>query len=75
MLESKNDLKGVGKQQIYPMKGRILIIEDEEGIREMLGYTLMKEGYQFDEADSVEQAQPLINSESPDLILFPSGLL
>lgn len=52
------------------MKGKILIVEDEEGIREMLGYTLMKEGYQFEEADSVEQAQPIIQQQLPDLILL-----
>ena len=51
-------------------KGKILIIEDETGIREMLGYTLMKEGYVFEEAGDVEAALPLINQEIPDLILL-----
>lgn len=56
---------------ISPMKSRILIIEDEDGIREMLGYTLMKEGYQFNEAVSVEEAQRFLdNQEMPDLILL-----
>ena len=36
------------------MKGKILIIEDESAIREMLGYTLMKEGYEFREAADAE---------------------
>ena len=56
---------------IKPVKSKILIIEDEEGIREMLGYTLMKEGYQFEEAVNAEEAQNLINNEGPpDLILL-----
>ena len=52
------------------MKGKILIIEDEAGIREMLGYTLMKEGYVFEEAADVEEAHPIIAREQPDLILL-----
>jgi two-component system phosphate regulon response regulator PhoB len=52
------------------MKGRILIIEDEAAIREMLGYTLMKEGFEFHEAADADQAQPLLSSHRPDLILL-----
>jgi two-component system phosphate regulon response regulator PhoB len=52
------------------MKGRILIIEDEAAIREMLGYTLMKEGFEFQEAADVDQARPLIEKNRPDLILL-----
>lgn len=52
------------------VKGRILIIEDEAAIREMLGYTLMKEGFEFSEAADVEQARPLIAQDKPDLILL-----
>ena len=52
------------------MKDKILLIEDEAAIREMLGYTLMKEGYKFEEAADVEQARPLILRNKPDLILL-----
>lgn len=52
------------------MKGKILVVEDEAPIREMLGYTLMKEGYIFCEAADVEQARPLLASEKPDLVLL-----
>ena len=41
------------------MKGKILLVEDEAPIREMLGYTLMKEGYTFREAADVEQGPPV----------------
>jgi len=37
------------------MKEKILIVEDEAAIREMLGYTLMKNGYNFEEAADVDQ--------------------
>ena len=52
------------------MKGKILLVEDEAPIREMLGYALMKEGYTFREAADVEEARPLINDDRPDLLLL-----
>ena len=52
------------------MKGKILLVEDEAPIREMLGYTLMKEGYTFMEAADVEEARPLIADNRPDLLLL-----
>jgi two-component system phosphate regulon response regulator PhoB len=52
------------------MKGKILIIEDEAAIREMLGYALMKEGYACQEAPDAEQAQSLISDQKPDLLLL-----
>ena len=60
MLSSKTNL----------MKGKILLVEDEAPIREMLGYTLMKEGYTLHEAADVEQARPLLANEKPDLVLL-----
>jgi two-component system phosphate regulon response regulator PhoB len=52
------------------MKGKILIVEDESAIREMLGYTLMKEGYVCQEAADVEQARASVLKDRPDLILL-----
>lgn len=52
------------------MKGKILLVEDEAPIREMLGYALMKEGYTFMEAADVEEARPLIADDRPDLLLL-----
>lgn len=51
-------------------KGRILIIEDEAAIREMVGYSLMKDGYACREAADAEQARAILNEEKPDLILL-----
>lgn len=55
---------------IEQMKGRILIIEDEMAIREMLGYSLMREGYSCEEAGDVEEARARIQTNRPDLILL-----
>ncbi len=82
--ESRNDLSALSYRcnisvVKYPamleaitdtMKARILIVEDESAIREMLGYTLVKEGFSFDEAADVDQARSLIDKSKPDLILL-----
>ena len=52
------------------MKGKILLVEDETPIREMLGYALMKEGYTLREAADVEEARPLLADDRPDLLLL-----
>ena len=52
------------------MKGKILIVEDEPAIREMLGYTLMKEGYTCEEVADAETARTTLQKERPDLILL-----
>jgi two-component system phosphate regulon response regulator PhoB len=52
------------------MKDRILIIEDEAAIREMLGYTLTREGFEFEEAADVDAARALIAKHKPDLVLL-----
>ena len=51
-------------------KDKILIVDDEDAIREMLGYTLMKEGYTCIEAGDVDAAREHIKSEKPGLILL-----
>lgn len=52
------------------MKEKILIVEDEESIRDMLGYALLKEGFECKEAGDVEQARTTIESEQPNLVLL-----
>ena len=56
--------------ELRTTKDKILIVEDEEAIRDMLGYALMKEGYRCDEAADVEQAKTTIQSDRPSLILL-----
>ncbi len=51
-------------------KDKILIVEDEEAIRDMLGYALMKEGYECAEANNVEEAKTNLQHSRPNLILL-----
>ena len=51
-------------------KATILLVEDEAPIREMLGYALMKEGYEIKEAADAEQARASLAAGRPDLVLL-----
>jgi two-component system phosphate regulon response regulator PhoB len=52
------------------MSGKILIVEDEAAIREMLRFALSRAGYETLEAADAEQAQQQILRAVPDLILL-----
>ena len=52
------------------MAANILIVEDEPAIRQMLGYTLAGDGYNFLEAGDVEEAHNAMSTMIPDLILL-----
>ncbi|NDC36488.1 MAG: DNA-binding response regulator [Proteobacteria bacterium] len=51
-------------------KERILIVDDEEDILELVRYNLHKEGYQVAGVKSAEEAQQAIKNETPDLIVL-----
>ena len=48
----------------------ILIVEDEQDIRELLAYNLEKEGYATVQAADGKEGLELARSRKPDLILF-----
>ncbi len=49
----------------------VLIVEDDADIRELLGYTLKREGYTVEACDSAENAQNVLRRRTlPDLILL-----
>ncbi len=49
---------------------RVLIIEDESAIREMMKFAFHKSEFSLQEAEDAEQAQILIKDKRPDLILL-----
>lgn len=49
---------------------RILIVEDEQAIREMVGFALKKTDFHFEEVADAEQALVAVASNPPDLILL-----
>lgn len=52
------------------MAVKILVVEDEAAIREMLGMALSRAGFEWAEASDVNQAQRAIADRLPDLILL-----
>jgi two-component system phosphate regulon response regulator PhoB len=52
------------------MKKFVLIVEDEEDIRELVSYHLLKEGYQVASVGSGEEALSVAEKQTPDLILL-----
>lgn len=52
------------------MAAKILIVEDEAAIQELITYNLQRAGYETTCADHAEQAITIINDALPDLILL-----
>lgn len=52
------------------MNRSILIVEDEEDIRELLGHTLIHEGYQVAAVATGEEALAVAEAKRPDLIVL-----
>lgn len=52
------------------MPGKILIVEDEQAIRDMVGLALRHAGYVCLEAEDTVQAQAAIINHTPDLVLL-----
>jgi two-component system phosphate regulon response regulator PhoB len=51
-------------------KPQILIIEDEEDIRELVRYNLEREGFSVSEAESGEDGLKSVSQKKPDLVLL-----
>ncbi len=52
------------------MSTKILIVEDEAAIQELITYNLQQAGYQTTSAEDAEKAMALVNQALPDLILL-----
>ena len=50
--------------------GKILIVEDEVNIRQLLRYNLEKEGFVVQEAEDGAVGLKLIRAERPDLVVL-----
>ena len=58
------------KTELATSKDKILIVDDEGAIRDMLGYALMKAGFLCEEAADAQAARSTLKTERPDLILL-----
>lgn len=56
-------------------KEKILVVEDDEDILELMSYNLIKKGYQISATGFGEEAISIVNKENPQLILLDIMLL
>jgi two-component system phosphate regulon response regulator PhoB len=52
------------------MTAKVLIVEDEEPLAELLRYNLESEGYRVAHAESGEEAELLVREDRPDLVVL-----
>jgi two-component system phosphate regulon response regulator PhoB len=52
------------------MSAKVLIVEDEQPLAEMLAYNLEAEGFVVLQAESAEEAEMLVAEEQPDLVIL-----
>src|SRR5437899_3126799 len=62
-----NQATEVGRERI---RHKILVVEDEADIRELLRYSLTQEGYAVEEAADGAEALDRITRRAPDLVLL-----
>jgi two-component system, OmpR family, alkaline phosphatase synthesis response regulator PhoP len=70
MLELDMKTHKLALPAVNMTREKILLIEDEEEIRELVGYNLIKQGYQAVLAGSAEEGLKKIRAEAPDLIVL-----
>ena len=63
-------MRRMHKTELATTQDKILIVEDEGAIRDMLGYALMKAGFLCEEAADTQAARSTLKAERPDLILL-----
>lgn len=56
------------------MKEKVLIVDDEPNILELLDYNLKKEGYDVQRAETGEAAVAMISKQRPDIVLLDQML-
>lgn len=63
------------RASFIPMSARVLLVEDELGVRELLAFHLSQAGFRVTEAGSVSEAQQLVNSADVLVLdwMLPSG--
>ena len=60
----------IGQGESETMKKKVLVVDDEKSIVDILVYNLQKEGYETLEANDGDMAIKIANEERPDLILL-----
>ena len=52
------------------MRPRILIVEDEASLQELLAYNLERAGFAVEQAYDADEARTMLAEQAPDLVLL-----
>ena len=63
-------MKAQRRENVRQIKAHLLVVEDEEDLRELLVYNLAREGFRVTAVDSGEQALVKAGREHPDLVVL-----
>jgi two-component system response regulator RegX3 len=63
-------IKGLG----WPMQGRILIIEDEKDLADLVSLYLSRDGFEARTAESAEEGLAVVDAWSPELVILDINL-
>ena len=69
-ISSRNKIVTFGTHNDGMSVAKILIVEDEPDIREMVGYALKRSRFDFLQAEDAQQAYNIIADQKPDLLLL-----
>lgn len=58
------------EKRVYPMAYKVLVVDDQFGIRVLLQEVLQREGYEVFQAPNGETALEIVQRDDPDLILL-----
>ncbi len=64
------EMKAQRRENVRQIKAHLLVVEDEEDLRELLVYNLAREGFRVTAVDSGEQALVKAGREHPDLVVL-----
>ncbi len=68
--ERVQDQPGASPLALTPTRPTVLLVEDEDDIRELMQYNLLKEGYQVIAVGSGEEALEVVGRQIPDLVVL-----
>lgn len=63
-------MKASGRYEALARRPHLLVVEDEQDLRDLLSHSLGREGFRITAVESGEEALDLITDEAPDMVLL-----
>jgi DNA-binding response OmpR family regulator len=72
--EREERMVAYSREMETPLRARILVVDEEDWVRDLLCEYLSTQGYSVTQAASADEAFTALRRESPDLVLLDIGL-